>query len=117
MPVVTFQVDGRVDGRPLNFMIDTGAYRDRVDGQRRCAARNSSRAAGEFVTEAKTANGSCPRCADAARLPSKSATWWSAMCRLSCFPDEALSDNLLGLSFLSRLKRFEYSDGKLVLEQ
>ena len=32
-------------------------------------------------------------------------------------PDQALSDNLLGLSFLSRLRRFEYSDGKLVLEQ
>ena len=27
-------------------------------------------------------------------------------------PDEALSENLLGLSFLSRLRRFEYSDGK-----
>jgi aspartyl protease family protein len=32
-------------------------------------------------------------------------------------PDGALSDNLLGLSFLQRLHRFEYSDGKLVLEQ
>ena len=32
-------------------------------------------------------------------------------------PDGALSDNLLGLSFLSRLRRFEYADGKLVLEQ
>jgi aspartyl protease family protein len=32
-------------------------------------------------------------------------------------PDEALSGNLLGLSFLSRLRRFEYSGGKLVLEQ
>ncbi len=32
-------------------------------------------------------------------------------------PDGALSDNLLGLSFLSRLHRFEYSEGKLVLEQ
>jgi aspartyl protease family protein len=32
-------------------------------------------------------------------------------------PDGALSDNLLGLSFLSRLRRFEYSDGRLVLEQ
>ena len=32
-------------------------------------------------------------------------------------PDEALSENLLGLSFLSRLRRFEYSNGKLVLEQ
>jgi aspartyl protease family protein len=32
-------------------------------------------------------------------------------------PEAALGDNLLGLSFLSRLRRFEYSDGKLVLEQ
>ena len=32
-------------------------------------------------------------------------------------PDEALSENLLGLSFLSKLKRFEYANGKLVLEQ
>ena len=31
-------------------------------------------------------------------------------------PDEALSENLLGLSFLSRLRRFEYRDGRLVLE-
>jgi aspartyl protease family protein len=32
-------------------------------------------------------------------------------------PDEALSENLLGLSFLSRLKRFEYANGQMVLEQ
>ena len=32
-------------------------------------------------------------------------------------PDEALSENLLGLSFLSRLKRYEASKGRMVLEQ
>ena len=32
-------------------------------------------------------------------------------------PDEALSQNLLGVSFLSRLRRYEYADGRLVLEQ
>lgn len=32
-------------------------------------------------------------------------------------PEGALADNLLGLTFLSRLRKFEYSDGKLVLEQ
>ena len=32
-------------------------------------------------------------------------------------PEGALSDDLLGLTFLSKLRRFEYSDGKLVLEQ
>jgi aspartyl protease family protein len=32
-------------------------------------------------------------------------------------PDEALSENLLGLSFLSKLRRFEYANGQMVLEQ
>ncbi len=32
-------------------------------------------------------------------------------------PDEALSQNLLGVSFLSRLRRYEYADGRMVLEQ
>ena len=32
-------------------------------------------------------------------------------------PDNALSENLLGLSYLTKLKRFEYANGKLVLEQ
>ena len=32
-------------------------------------------------------------------------------------PDEALPQNLLGMSFLSRLRRYEVADGRLVLEQ
>ena len=32
-------------------------------------------------------------------------------------PDEALGQNLLGVSFLSRLKRYEFANGRLVLEQ
>jgi aspartyl protease family protein len=32
-------------------------------------------------------------------------------------PDEALSKNLLGVSFLSRLRRYEYVDGRMLLEQ
>ena len=32
-------------------------------------------------------------------------------------PDAALSENLLGMSFLSKLKRFEVANGKMVLEQ
>jgi hypothetical protein len=31
-------------------------------------------------------------------------------------PDEALTKNLLGVSFLSRLKRYEYANGRMVLE-
>ena len=32
-------------------------------------------------------------------------------------PDEALSENLLGMSYLSKLRRFEVANGKLVMEQ
>jgi hypothetical protein len=32
-------------------------------------------------------------------------------------PDEALSKNLPGVSFLSRLSRYEYANGRLLLEQ
>jgi len=32
-------------------------------------------------------------------------------------PDGALSENLLGMSFLTRLRHFEYSEGKMVLER
>jgi aspartyl protease family protein len=32
-------------------------------------------------------------------------------------PAGVAAENLLGLSFLRRLRRFEYADGKLVLEQ
>jgi aspartyl protease family protein len=32
-------------------------------------------------------------------------------------PDEALSENPIGPPFLSRLKRFEYANGRMVLEQ
>lgn len=31
-------------------------------------------------------------------------------------PNNALSENLLGLAYLTKLKRFEYAGGKLVLE-
>jgi aspartyl protease family protein len=32
-------------------------------------------------------------------------------------PDEALSQNLLGIAFLSKLRRYEVADGRLTLEQ
>jgi aspartyl protease family protein len=32
-------------------------------------------------------------------------------------PDETLLKNLLGVSFLSRLRRYEYANGRLLLEQ
>jgi aspartyl protease family protein len=68
------------------------------------------------VTEVKTANGTvraAPTRLDEVEVGDIVLRDVAAL----VLPDAALSDNLLGLSFLSRLRRFEYTDGKLVLEQ
>jgi aspartyl protease family protein len=110
-----FDVDGRINGRRIDFVVDTGA--SVVALTARDAARlgiHPSRNA--FVTEVKTANGTvraAPAQLDVVAIGSLELRDVAAL----VLPDDALSDNLLGLSFLSRLHRFEYSDGKLVLEQ
>jgi aspartyl protease family protein len=110
-----FDVDGRVNGRRVSFLIDTGASVVAL------TARDAARLGihpprNAFVAEVKTANGTVR----AARAQLDVVTIGNLELRdvaALVMPDEALSDNLLGLSFLSRLRRFEYSDGKLVLEQ
>ncbi len=70
----------------------------------------------EFIAEVRTANGTvhaAPTRLDMVEVGDLVVRDVPAL----VMPDETLSDNLLGLSFLSRLRRFEYSDGKLVLEQ
>ena len=110
-----FDVDGRVNGRRIDFVVDTGA--SVVALTARDAARlgiHPSRNA--FVADVKTANGTiraAPARLDVVQIGSLELRDVTAL----VLPDDALSDNLLGLSFLSRLHRFEYSDGKLVLEQ
>ena len=110
-----FQVDARVDGRRLSFMVDTGAS---------VVALTAADAASiglhptqrEFVAEVRTANGAvraAPATLDTVEVGDLVVHNVAAL----VLPDAALSDNLLGLSFLSRLRRFEYSGGKLVLEQ
>ena len=110
-----FQVDGRIDGRPVSFMVDTGASVIAL------TASDAGRlgihpAQSEFIAAVKTANGTvraAPTQLDMVEIGDLLVRDVPAL----VLPDEALSENLLGLSFLSRLRRFEYSDGKLVLEQ
>ncbi len=110
-----FQIDGRIEGRKLSFMVDTGASVIAL------TASDAGRlgihpAQGEFVTEVKTANGivrAAPVRLDEVEVGDLVVRDVAAL----VMPDGALSDNLLGLSFLSRLRRFEYSAGRLVLEQ
>jgi aspartyl protease family protein len=110
-----FQAEGRIDGQRIAFMVDTGA--SVIALNEKTAARFGLRPSrGDYNTTVSTANGTI-----------KAARTRLAMVELGglivrdveamVLPDEALSENLLGLSFLSRLKRFEYAGGKMVLEQ
>jgi aspartyl protease family protein len=110
-----FVVDGRVDGRQLSFMVDTGAsvVALTMSDAARLGIHPAQR---EFTVEVKTANGSvraAPAELDTIEIGDLVVRDVAAI----VLPDQALRDNLLGLSFLSRLRRFEYSDGRLVLEQ
>ena len=110
-----FQVDARVNGRRIGFMVDTGASVIALT-TRDAAQLGIHPSQNAFVAEVKTANGvvrGAPTLLDTVEVGDIELHDVTAL----VLPDEALSDNLLGLSFLSRLRRFEYSDGQLVLEQ
>jgi aspartyl protease family protein len=110
-----FNVEGRVDGRRMDFVVDTGATIIAIP-EREAARLGIHPARREYVAEIRTANG----------------TIYGAPTRLAMvevgglmvrdvqavvMPNQALSENLLGMSFLSRLRRFEFADGRLMLEQ
>lgn len=110
-----FQTDARIDGQRIDFMVDTGA--SVVALNERSAARFGLRPSrGDFNATVATANGTLK----AARARIAMMDVGGLVVRdveAMVLPDEALSENLLGLSFLSKLKRFEYANGRLVLEQ
>ena len=110
-----FQTDGRIDGQRIDFMVDTGA--SVVALNEKSAARFGLRPSrGDYNATVSTANGTIK----AARARLAMIDVGGLIVRdvdAMVLPDEALSENLLGLSFLSRLKRFEYANGRLVLEQ
>ena len=110
-----FQTEGRIDGQRIGFMVDTGA--SVIALNEKSAARFGLRPSrGDYNATVTTANGTIK----AARTRLAMVEVGGLIVRdvdAMVLPDEALSENLLGLSFLSKLKRFEYSGGKMVLEQ
>jgi len=110
-----FATEGRIDGQRIAFMVDTGA--SVVALNETSAARFGLRPSrGEYNTAVTTANGTVK--AARARIPMVELGELTVRdVDAMVLPDEALSENLLGLSFLSKLKRFEYANGQMVLEQ
>ena len=110
-----FQTEGRIDGQRIGFMVDTGASMIALNES--SAARFGLRPSrDDYNATVTTANGTIK----AARTRLAMVDVGGLIVRdvdAMVLPDEALSENLLGLSFLSKLKRFEYANGQMVLEQ
>jgi aspartyl protease family protein len=110
-----FAAEGRIDGQRIGFMVDTGA--SVVALNESSAARFGLRPTpAQYTAKVTTANGTIK----AARAQIAMMDVGGLIVRdvdAMVLPDEALSENLLGLSFLSKLKRFEYANGRMVLEQ
>ncbi len=110
-----FQTDARVDGRRLTFMVDTGASVIALTADT-ASSLGIHPTPNDYTAPVKTANGvirAAPVELSMVEIEDISLHNVSAI----VLPDGALSDNLLGMSFLSRLHRWEFADGRLVLEQ
>jgi aspartyl protease family protein len=109
-----FQTEARVEGRSMDFLVDTGASS--------IALRESSAAklgihpsARDYSIQTQTANG----VGRAARVQLARIEVGGITVRdvdAIVVPDESLSTNLLGMTFLSRVK-WSHDRGRLVLEQ
>jgi aspartyl protease family protein len=109
-----FQVDARIAGRDIAFMVDTGA--SQVIVHESDAAKIGIRPMrSDFTYRVSTANGTikaAPTTID--RIEIGGITVFDV--KALVLPDEALRQNLLGMSFLSRLKRYEVANGRMILE-
>jgi aspartyl protease family protein len=110
-----FQVEGSVDGRRLDFVVDTGA--SVVALRERDAARLGIHPVPrDYTASVSTANGVI-RAAPVQLSSVEVGGIRVHGVRAMVLPDQALSENLLGMTFLSRVRRFEMANGRLVMEQ
>jgi aspartyl protease family protein len=110
-----FRVTGRVDGRRIDFMVDTGASVIALKPED-AAILGIRPAERDYSAMVRTANGAirvAPVALDTVEIEDLEVHNVAAV----VLPAGVANENLLGLSFLRRLRRFEYADGKLVLEQ
>jgi aspartyl protease family protein len=110
-----FRIDARVSGRHIEFLVDTGAS---LVILRETDAANVGLhpMPRDYTATVSTANGRTKAApAKLERIEIGSITVFDVPALV--LPDEALSTNLLGAAFLSRLRRYEVADGRMLLEQ
>lgn len=110
-----YPAEARIEGRRVDFIVDTGA--SLVILRESDAARLGIRPMrSDYTATVSTANGKIKAArASLDRVELGGITVENVQALV--LPDEALWKNLLGMSFLSRLKRYEVANGRMVLEQ
>ena len=109
-----FEIDARVDGRRIAFMVDTGASQIalRESDAARLGFHPTPR---DYSIKINTANG----VVHAALVQLRMVEVGDIIVRdlpAVVIPDQSLGVNLLGMSFLSRV-RWSHERGKLIIEQ
>jgi aspartyl protease family protein len=110
-----FGVDAVIGGRQVSFLVDTGAsiVALTADDARRLGIVPSSR---DRTVKMDTANGIVE--ARRVRLAAIDVGPLTVQdVDAVVMPPGRLSQSLLGMSFLSRLRRYEFRSGQLVMEQ
>ncbi|MDC7786028.1 TIGR02281 family clan AA aspartic protease [Rhodoplanes sp. TEM] len=109
-----FQTEASLDGRRVSVLVDTGAsvIALRASDAARLGVRPQAR---DYTARVTTANGTVMAAPTEIGRVDVGGIVVHHVAAL-VLPDEALSQNLLGMSFLSRV-RFEHHGGRLMLEQ
>ena len=110
-----FRTDARVNGSRMGFLVDTGASLVVLRASSAAEAGIHPMPA-DYTATVSTANGkikAAPARLDRVEIGNITVFDVPAL----VLPDRALAENLLGVSFLSRLKRYEVANGRMVLEQ
>ncbi|MEJ2626681.1 MAG: TIGR02281 family clan AA aspartic protease [Pseudolabrys sp.] len=110
-----FKAQGRVNGSSMGFMVDTGAS---LVVLRASAAGEAGihPMPADYTATVSTANGKIKAAPiKLERIEIGNITVYDVPALV--LPDKVLAENLLGVSFLSCLKRYAVADGHMVLEQ
>ncbi|MBS0248737.1 MAG: TIGR02281 family clan AA aspartic protease [Proteobacteria bacterium] len=110
-----FETEARIFGHGIDFIVDTGATLVilRESDARRIGIHPMPV---DYTAVVSTANGkvkAAPATIDRIELGGIRVEDVRAL----VLPDDILGQNLLGMSFLSKLKRYQVADGHMILEQ
>ncbi|MEJ0011829.1 MAG: TIGR02281 family clan AA aspartic protease [Bauldia sp.] len=110
-----FATEAAIDGRTLAMVVDTGATKV-VLSEKAARDLGIEPRPGDYIARVQTANGIIPAAPVSLGVLSVGNVAVQDVAAVVVKGD-ALELNLLGMSFLSRLTKFEAGDGQLVLVQ